>query len=84
MLEFTTNGKLNIWDNYYDIITINRKGQLVLEVTNKSSIYYADHKTKRITRNISKKGTISLEGNTLNVMNVTGVAFHLNEMKKEA
>lgn len=77
MLEFNESGKLNIWDNYYDAITINSKGKLVIEKVNKSSIYYAEHKTTRITRNISKKGTVSIEGNEVNIMKVRGMDAHV-------
>lgn len=77
MIKFTRGGALSIWDNYYQIETINSKGKLVLTKTNKKSIYYAEHTSKRITRNISKTGTISLEGNTLNIMHVIGVDTHV-------
>ena len=76
-LEFKQNGSLQIGDDYYDAITID-KGYLILDHINRSSIFYSEHKHKMIRRKISKNNTIKLSNAICDVSKIEGVLFHLN------
>lgn len=78
MRTFSKQGQMSICDNYYDAVTI-QKGYLVLDVTDKSSIYCGEHTTKQIKRKISKNYSISLEGITCDVSEILCLKFHMEE-----
>lgn len=85
MFELNKSGEISFGDNYYTVCGLSNDCKtLSLWKTDKSSIYYTDHKTTEITRKISKEGTIRLEGTIVNVMKCEGMEFHINEAKKVA
>lgn len=79
-LEFEKNGRLQIEDDYYDAITVD-KGYLILDHINKSSIFYTEHKHKMIRRKITKNNTVKLNNRTCNISKIEGVLFHLGREK---
>jgi len=76
MRRFNKDGEIEFGDILYNAVTL-RGRKLVLEKITKTGIYLNDVKKKFIERKISKNGTIRIEGETIDVMNIDGLEFHL-------
>ena len=76
-LSFPESGTLVNGDTTYKALTL-RGRKLILEKTTRTGINVSDVKTEQIERKIAKNGTIRLLNTTVNVLDIAGVAFHLN------
>jgi len=74
MVNLKNSSFFNYGDNYYDIIGyVEKTKKVIIEKTNKSSIYYANHTTTQITRKLSKTKTIKIENITYSLAEMNGV-----------
>ena len=59
-----------------------KKNKLLISATTRYGIYFTDIKKVDISRVINKDGFIKLQNCKVNVMNINGVKFHLDEYRK--
>jgi len=74
MVNLKNSSRFNRGDNYYDIIGyVEKTNKVIIEKTNKSSIYYANHTTTQITRKLSKDKTIKVDSVTYSLAEMNGI-----------
>lgn len=77
MKSSINSGRIKINDTKYEVAGLTKSNKIILEVTDTSSIYVSDHKSKEVIRTISKDGYIKIDSHQLYVLDVPGVKFHL-------
>lgn len=83
MKKFNSNGYYKIdSETTYSALTI-KKNKLFLMKETRVGIYYNDIKLTKVSRVIDKNGFIRLDGEKVYVLDIIGVAFHLNEYQKK-
>ena len=78
--EFGDSG-FEIGDTKYSADGIS-KNKLLMTAVTRYGIYVTDTKKVSLSRVINKDGLIKLQNRYVNVMGISGVAFHLNEYRK--
>lgn len=78
---FPPSGEFKIGDTTYSADGI-KKNKLLLSATTRYGIYFTDVKKVNMSRVISKDGFIKLNNMKVNVMDIIGVRFHLEEYRK--
>ena len=86
MENFTNGGELKTYDTIYQVVSVtarNGKKQLIMHKTVNKSIYYSENKTVECKRNITKDGTVRIDGSTYGIMGIVGVKQALENIDEK-